>query len=297
MRGWAGLTLVTDADLGAIEPQAIAAGSVRPPWGQRTWPEARAEAKREVKILVETTFPDVPRAADRVLDVQPPDAVLRYDGSTYTDLTTAAVDPTEDDVDLATIFATGSGKLYLGADYQFDGIAVVLKDSRNAAAAALTAKYSGAAGFAAIPDAVDGTAVSSAAFAQSGRISWPTVPAAWTRRIVSSLTADPLFWVELSLSASLAGTITATQILTVRAPDGLKRVATLLALSYILNGLERQAGKPSDWQDKAAYYREQGLALFQLLKERGGIPVDRNRDAVVTEAEVIDTTPVRLQRG
>ncbi len=65
----------------------------------------------------------------------------------------------------------------------------------------------------------------------------------------------------------------------------------------MLNGLERASGKPKDWLDKAAAYRQEALALFQLLKEQGGIPVDTNRDQVIQPAEVLDTRPVRLGRA
>jgi hypothetical protein len=57
----------------------------------------------------------------------------------------------------------------------------------------------------------------------------------------------------------------------------------------VLNGLERQAGKPGDWRDKALGYRQEALSLFQLLKEQGGIPLDTNRDNVIEAAEIIDT--------
>jgi hypothetical protein len=148
-----------------------------------------------------------------------------------------------------------------------------------------------------MPNAADGTAVSGATFAQSGRVSWPAMPGDWKRQRVST-SADELFWVELSVGTALSsGAATAAQIHCVRAPDGLKRVAQLLALYYVLNGLERQAGKPKDWQDKAVAYRQEGIALFQLLKEQGGIPIDINRDNVITAAEVVHTGPVRLGRA
>ncbi len=40
---WPGLTLVTDLTLGDLEPQATHPDA---PWGQTSWPSARAEAKR-----------------------------------------------------------------------------------------------------------------------------------------------------------------------------------------------------------------------------------------------------------
>lgn len=292
---WANLTLCSDSDLGAIEPQATLAGS---PWGAVTWASARAEAKREIKILVETTFPEVKHAAERILDVHRPDFILSYIAAVYADITAAAVDRSEDDVNLTALFADATNRLYLGADYQFDGIFVLMKDALNAQTPrTLTAKYSGSTGWKSL-SATDGTSVTSKAFAQSGRITWTSNPSDWERRVVSSLMADPLYWVELSLDTALTlGSTKAAQILAVRAPDGLKRVATLLSLYYVLNGLERQAGKPADWREKALTYRQEALALFALLKEHGGIPLDRNRDQVITPAEVVDLRPVRLGRA
>jgi hypothetical protein len=293
MPGWAALTLATDADLGAIEPQAVASSA---PWGSRTWSKARAEAKRELKILIETSFGrTVKNAADHILDVHRPDYVFSLVSSAYADVTSAAADDTEADLALATIFASTSNRIYIGADYQFEGLFALLTSTRNAVARTLTAKYAGPAGWIDL-EAVDGTAVSGATFAQSGRITWG-IPLDWQRQELGTTTADDFFWIELSTSGALTAGVTAAQLLPVRAPDGLKRVAALLSLYYVLNGLERQAGKPKDWQDKAAGYRAEALALFQLLKEQGGIPLDRNLDDVVETKELVDTTPVRLGRA
>lgn len=293
--GWANLTLVTDAEIAEIEPQARANVSP-PPWGATTWPAARAAAKRELKVLVELAFPKVKGAADRILDLFRPDYAFTLIGSTYTDITTLTTSDDEDDVDLTTIFASAANKLYIGADYQFDGLWFDLKDARNALVRTLTVKYSGGAGFTALT-VVDGTAVAGAPFASSGRITW-TIPAAWQRRRLASATAEEFFWIELTLDTALSsGSTKAAQILPIRAPDGLKRVAALLSLSYIMNGLERQSGRPEEWRDKAAAYRTQALDLFQDLKERGGIPLDTDKDETISQAEIVDTTPIRLGRA
>jgi hypothetical protein len=292
MPGWAALTLVTDAELGAIEPQAVATAA---PWGARTWSKARAEAKRELKILIETSFGrTVKNPADHVLDVHRPDYAFSLVGGTYADVTSAASDDTEADLALTTVLASTSNRLYLGADYQFEGLFALLTGTRNAVARTLTVKYHGPQGLTDL-EAVDGTAVAGATFGQSGRVTWG-IPADWQRQRLGSV-ADDYFWIELSTDGALTAGVTAAQLLAVRAPDGLKRVAALLSLYYVLNGLERQAGKPKDWQEKATGYREEAIALFQLLKEQGGIPLDTNRDDVIEPAEIIDTTPVRLGRA
>lgn len=294
MPGWANLTLVTDADLGAIEPQATSA-QTPPPWGAVTWAGARAEAKRELKILVEMAFPKVVGAADRILDRHAPDYVLSYVSSAFADITSQAVDDEEDDVDLTAVFVNTANRLYIGAAYQFEGVWAQLKDALNAQATVLTAKYRGAAGWVDLA-ATDGTAAAGKAFGQSGRVTW-VIPSAWDAIRLGPV-ADEYFWVELSLSNALsAGSTKAAQLLPIRAPDGLKRVAALLALYYVLNGLERQAGRPEEWKEKADRYRKEGLELFALLKEGGGIPLDINVDQVVDQAELEDYSPVRLGRA
>lgn len=293
MPGWANLTLVTDAELGQIEPQATSSQSPSP-WGATTWASARTEAKRELKILIETAFPTIVGVADRILDRHKPDYVFQYVGGAFTDRTTAASDDEAEDLALATIFATASDKLYIGAAYQFDGLFVKMLDSLNAMARTLTVKYSGAADWTAL-SVTDGTASAGKPFAQSGRITW-TIPDAWQRRALAG-TGEEYFWIELALDAAPTAGTAASQILPIRAPDGLKRVAALLALYYILNGLELQAGKPGDWKEKALRYRKEALDLFQLLKENGGIPLDRNRDEQVSQGERQTYEPIRLRRG
>jgi hypothetical protein len=129
---WSNLTLCTDADLGAIEPLAIASGS---PWGAVTWASARAEAKREIKVWIEMAFgKDTPNPADRILDLHAPAWVVGLTGSTYTDYTALAINRDEDDVDLTTIFNNAANRLYLGCDYQFDGVSVLMKGAQRAGA-------------------------------------------------------------------------------------------------------------------------------------------------------------------
>lgn len=293
MPGWAQLTLVTDADLGAIEPQATSAQEPAP-WGARTWASARAEAKRELKILVETAFPTVVGAADRILDRHRPSWVFSYIAAAFADITPAAIDDEEEDVALGTIFASANNRLYVGADYQYEGLWVKLLDSLNAVARTLTVKYSGPAGWTTLT-VTDGTSAGSATFAQSGRITW-TIPDAW-QRIRLNGTGEEYFWVELSVSGAITDTTVASQILPIRAPDGLKRVAAYLSLAYILSGLELQSATPGDWTTKADKYRDRALKLFDLLKTAGGIPLDIHRDESVSQAEIEQTTPIRLRRG
>lgn len=297
MPGWANLTLVTDAELGQIEPQCRA-NQVPYPWGAITWPSQRAEAKRELKIWIELAFPEVVGAADRLLDRHAPDYAYALTGGSSDDVTNEVSDDEEEDLDLSTVFVTvADDRIYIGAAYQFEGLLALLKDSFNAVASTLTVKYSagsGTGGWKALT-VTDGTSSGNATFAQSGRITW-TIPSDW-QAIRWNGTADEYFWIELSVSAALTAGTALSQLLPIRPPDGIKRVAAYLALYFILNGLAQAAPDPESWQKKADAYWERAQKLFQDLKERGGIPLDRNRDQVVTEGELKTTSPVRIRRA
>lgn len=289
--GWSGLSLVSDAELGQLEPEATAAGG---PWGAVTWASARAEAKRSLKIWLESDFPDVVGVADRVRDTWVPDYAFAYTGGSYTDRTSEVRDDEENDLNLATVFTTfGTDRLYVGAAWEFEGLAVLLKDAVSAAASLLTAKYSGPAGWTSL-SATDGTASGGATFAKSGRITW-TLPTDW-QRIRLNGTGDEYYWVELSISAALTAGTKASQVLPVRAPDGLKRVAAYLALHHILNGLAAGAAQPEFWQTKADSYLTQASELYGRLKANSAIWLDLNRTNAVTQEERV-SKPVFLGRA
>lgn len=297
MPGWANLTLVTDAEIGQIEPQATSSASPSP-WGATTWTSARAEAKRELKIWLELAFPEIPGVADRVVDIHAADYVLSSSDAgvaAFTDITSQANDDDEKDVDLEAIFATADGRLYVGAAYQFEGLFLRLLDELNGSLTrTLTVKYWGATGWTALT-ITDGTAVSNRAFGQTGRVTW-TIPSGWEARTLNG-TGDEYFWVELSLSDTLTVDVKASQILPIRAPDGLKRVAAYLSLYFILNGLASQSVRPDDWEKKAKDYELKADKLFTQLKERGGIPIDVNRDQKTSNTELRETKPLRLGRA
>lgn len=289
--GWSGLSLVSDSEIGQLEPEATAAGGS---WGAVTWASARAEAKRSLKIWLESDFPDVVGVADRVRDTWVPDYAFAYTGGSYTDRTSEVRDDEENDLNLATVFATfGTDRLYIGAAWEFEGLAVLLKDAVSAAAAVLTAKYSGPAGWTSL-SATDGTAAAGAAFGKSGRITW-TLPTDWQRQRLNG-TGDEYYWVELSLSAGLTAGTSASQLLPVRAPDGLKRVAAYLALHHILNGLAAGAAQPEFWQTKADTYLTQASELYGRLKANSAIWLDLNRTNAVTQEERV-SKPVFFGRA
>lgn len=275
---WSQLTLVTDTELGALEPEATSAAA---PWGSTTWANARAEGKRDLKILLEADFSEVPNVADKVVDTWRPDWVLSAIGGVFTDRTSQAADKTEDDLPLATVFATfGTDKLYVGCSSEFEGLRVLMTATVNAIASVLTAKYSSPTGFATI-NATDGTVSSGKTFAKSGRITW-TMPSDWQRESLNGM-ADAYYWIELTVSAALSASTSATQILPIRPHDGLKRVAALLTLSHIFKGLSAAAAEPKDWLERAMGYRQDALDLWGKLKASSAVWLDLDRDEAIEE--------------
>lgn len=294
---WSQLTLVTDAELGQLEPEATAAGA---PWGATTWSSQRTEAKRDLKIWLERDYASIPNVADRILDRWSPDYAFRLVGGAYTDVTSEVRDDEEEDLNLAGVFVTvANDRLYIGAAYEFEGLFVKLLDSVNAAASVLTVKYWGDNQWESL-SATDGTAVSGATFAKSGRITW-TLPSDWERRTLNG-TADEYYWVELSVSAALTAGTSATQVLPIRASDALKRIAGYLALAHIFRGLAAQAATPEAWLVRASNpdrtgYQDRAEDLYAALRDKGGIPIDLNRTQGIDKAEEHVRAPITLLRG
>ena len=298
--GWSALTLVSDSDLGALEPEATAAAA---PWGATTWANPRAEAKRDIKIWIERDYgARIPGVADKVLDTYKPDVVLGYTGSAFTDYTDAAANDTDEDIDLAAVLATfGTDRLYVAYAGEMDALDVKLLDSVNAITSTLTVKYWGGSQWTSI-SATDGTSATSKTFAKSGRLTW-TLPSDWKRRTMNG-DSNAYYWLELSISAALTAGTSASQILTVRAPDGLKRVAAYQSLGYILKGLAAQAASPDTWlarvnnRDKTGYW-DLATALYASLRDSGGIPIDVDADDTIDpeEGETTILAPIRMARG
>lgn len=296
LMGWSTLSLTTDADLGALEPQATHKNA---PWGQTAWPDQRAEAKRELKIWLERDFSQYASPADRVLDRWAADWVWQYTGSAYTDISTAAADETVDDVVLSTVLATpASDRLLIGADWQFEGVFFRLLDTVNAAASTMSIEYWNGAWTtmtAANWQVADGTSVGGATLNKTGRFTW-TVPWDWERREVNS-EGSPFYWVRVKVSSALTSGTAASQILTVRPPDGLRRVASLLALHYVMSGKAMDSEAPTVWQTRADVYRKLALDTYNSLRNKSGIPFDADNSGSVSSAERRAVAPARLLRA
>lgn len=290
---WSHLSLVTDGDIGELEPEAVHGDS---PWGATAWPSQRSAAKRDLKVWLEADYPHIPAVTDRIKDRWRPDWVYAETSSAWTDYTTAARDDTEEDIPLASVFATFStDALYVGANYEFDGVLVQLLDSLSATTSALSVSYWGPTGWTALTVA-DGTSVAGKTFAQSGRVTW-TVPSQWERRRLNG-TADEFFWIKLTVSAALTAGTSASHVLPLRSPDGLKRVAAYLAVHHIYQGLAAQAATPADWREQADKYLSKAETLYARLREHGGIPIDYDNDGTITPpTETTVVSSPRLYRG
>lgn len=295
---YSGLTLVTDAELGQLEPEAVNSAA---PWGATTWSSQRTEAKRDLKIWLEADFPDVVGVADRIVDTWRPDYAFALTGGSYTDITNEVSNDTEDDINLATIFTTvGTDRIYIGAAWEFEALAVLLTDVANANASILSVKYSGPATGAGGPanwpalTVTDGTAASGKTFGKSGRITW-TTPTDWQRERLNG-TGDEYYWIELTVSATLTAGAKASQLLPVRAPDGLKRVAGYLALHHIYNGLAAASADVQVWQAKADQYFTKARELYGMLKANAALWLDINRTNEVQQEERV-SRPITLGRA
>jgi hypothetical protein len=293
--GWSALTLVTDSDLGALEPE-----STNGHWKATTWPNQRSEAKRDLKIRLETDFAHIPNVADKVIDTHQADVVWGYTGGNYTDFTSDASTSDEDDVDLSAVFASfGTDKLYVGHSGEFDALQVRMHELLNANASVLTVKYSGPGGWTSLT-VTDGTANSGKAFGKSGRVTW-SVPTDWQRRTLNG-SGDAYFWIELTVSAALTSGASASQVLVVKAPDGLKRFCAFQALGYIYTNLAAQAPSTDYWAGRARNqfktgYFDQADALYAQMRDKGGIPIDLDHDGVIQEEEAAVTYPLRIGRA
>lgn len=293
--GWSALTLVTDADLTALEPEATSGA-----WRSTSWPNQRAEAKRDLKIWLENDYAHIDDVADKVKDTHVSDAVYGYASGTYRDVTTSAYDITEDDIDLSVVFATpASDRLYVGGAGELDGVSFRLLNALNSAASVMSVKYYGPKGWTALT-AADGTSVSGVTLAQSGRVTW-TVPSDWQRRYLNN-SGFAYYWIEIAVSGALTNGTATGQVLTVKAPDGLRRVCAYRALGYIYKNLAAQAPSTDYWSGRVSNQFKTGYwdladALYAQMRDKGGIPIDINNDEAVTVAEARQPNPIRIGRA
>jgi len=230
-----------------------------------------------------------------------PDKVWGYTAAAYTDYTAAAGDVTEDDVNLASVFATPANDvLYVGSRGPFRGLHWRLLENVSSVANTLTVSYWNDQW---TPVSVNDATSRSAGkpFSAGGSMTWPMV-ADWVVRTLSG--SDPLYWVKVGLSAVPTGAKT-TQIGCIRR-SALCAPATLRTLMLIFKEASTQQDGP--WKDKADYYeKEADLAMQRALPILGGefdTDDDTKPSDLIGAAEASQTTAeatgggaFRLERG
>lgn len=266
--------LVSDFDLADYEA-GIMSG-----FGQTSW-----QGKR-TKALEDWLFPILKgRGFDphRLRTRFEPEQVWGYTGSAYSDKTSAAKDTTDDDLNLATIFATvGTDALYIGSKEPFRGLFVRLLDSPSSVAAALSVSYwNGNWEPLTVSDGT--TQAAGKAFSAGGAVSW-LLPADWMTRPIS--TATGYYYVKVTISATPTGA-KAGQIGVIRG-SSLRAPATFRTLQLIFQ--EAPTGGNGPWKEKADFYKDEAdLALQRALAIVGG-EFDSDASDEVSDTESQQTT-------
>lgn len=271
---WHPNDLVSDRDLQDYESAILTT------FGQASWQPRRTKALEDwlFPILKGQNF-DPYKLRTRY----EPDQVLAYTGSAYTDKTSAAKDATEDDLNLAAIFATpASDALLVGSVAPFRGLFFRFLESLNSAVAStLTVEYWNGVwtGLALQNGTIH---ASGKTFSGGGTVSW-MLPADWSRRAVNS--SSPLYWARLTVSATPTGAKT-TQIGCVRA-SALRAPATLRTLMLIMR--EAPTGGEGPWKEKAEYYETEANAALQRALLIVGGEFDTDESDQVSEDEAAQT--------
>ncbi len=192
------------------------------------------------------------------------DAVHGFTASVVSDLTSAVSDTTDDDLDLAGVFATaGSDALFIGSTQPFRGLFFRVLDSVSSVAGVMSVSYwNGNWEPLLIADGTIQTAGKT--LSAGGTVSW-LLPMDWATRKVNS--SASLYWVRVTVSATPTGA-TASQIGVVRAVT-LRAPATFRTLELIFR--EAPTGADGPWNEKASYYSAQAdQALQRALLICGG---------------------------
>lgn len=252
---WAPNDLVSDVDLLAYESNVLTQ------FRQTDWETKRLKALEDwlAPILRTQGF-----AIERLRTRYEADKVWGFTGAAYTDLTSAALSTTADDVNLAAVFATvGTDALYVGSTAPFRGLSLRLLEAVGTAAAAVSVAFWGD-GWTAL-SVTDGTLKTAGkSFSGGGALTW-RVPSTWVRRTLNS--SASLYWAKVTISATPTAA-KAAQIGVIRR-SALCAPAALRTLALIMR--EAPTGGDGPWADKAEYYQaEADLALQRALQIVGG---------------------------
>src|SRR4029077_3962402 len=252
---WAPNDLVSDVDLRDYE------ASVLTGFGQSTWQARRAKALEDWLFPILKTRGFNPFRLRTRYD---PTTAYGFTASSYTDITGASQSATDDDINLATIFATpASDAIYVGSEEMFRGLFIRQLDTVSSAASVLSVAYfNGTWKNLTISDGT--TQVAGKSLSGSGSVTW-TLPVDWITRKVS--TSAPLYWAKVTVSATPTSA-KASQIGTIRS-SSLRAPLVFRTLQLIFQ--EAPTGADGPWRDKAAFYKDEAdEALSRALAICGG---------------------------
>ncbi len=279
---WDSFVLIEDTDLGRLEPEAIDPDK---PWGQASWPRQIEQAKRQLRDWIDTDYTDVGiGASDRIRDTYNFGEAKTQISGAFTDVVTESQDSTEEDINLATALATATDYINLGARFTYEGVYIDLLDSVNANTSAMTVEYWGKNQWTSVPSQSDGTAATSTiTLGQSGRVTWAPITD-WERRSLDG-SDESYYWVRMSVDNALTAGTSASHLLAVRKPEGLRTVGLYLALSFIMRGLAAQSTEEEEWNERATAYMDDAKGLYERLRTTNAIPIDSDLSGGISAIE------------
>lgn len=282
--------LVADADLRDYEEAILSS------FGQSTWHGKRTKALEDwlFPILKANGFNPY-----RLRTRGEADKAFSYISSAYADVTTAIQESTDDDLNLASVFATPNGNaLFIGSKQPFRGVFARMLEAVSSAAGVLSAAYwNGNWENLLITDGTIQTAGKT--LSGGGSVTW-LLPADWMTRIVNA--SDALYWVKLTVSAvptsAKAGQIGVIRASVLRAP------ATFRTLQLIM--AEARTGADGPWREKAEFYKDEADQALQRALQICGGEFDTDANDLISETEAGQTVAevtgmggggVALERG
>lgn len=268
---WHPNDLVGDLDLRDYENDILTQ------FGQTSWQGKRTKALEDWLFPILKARGFNPYQLRTRLDAK---KVWGFTASAYTDRTGVVTDQSEDDLNLATLFATpGSDALYIGSTIPFRGIFFRMQDSPSTAAGVMSVDYWN--GNWERLTIADGTVqVAGKTLSAGGSVTW-ILPVDWVTRAVNS--SERLHWAKVTVSATPTAAKVG-QIAVIRA-SALRAPATFRTLQLIM--AEAPTGQDGPWRDKAEFYKDEADQALQraLLIVGGEFDTDASDQISETESQ------------
>lgn len=270
---WSPNDLVSDVDLRDYEEAILTS------FGQTTW-----QAKRS-KALEDWLFPILKGRGFDPYKLRTRAAVEKacaYTGLAYTDRTGVVSDTTDDDLNLATLFASaGSDCLYIGSSQPFRGLFFRLLDAVSSVTGTMSVAYWNGNWENLL--IADGTMqVAGKTLSAGGSVTW-LLPMDWMVRGVSTYGA--YYWVKVTVSATptsaKAGQIGVIRSSSLRAP------ATFRTLQLIFQ--EAPSSSDGPWRDKAEFYKDEADSALQRALVIVGGEFDTDASELIETSEADNT--------